>query len=740
MSNHNANRPAEAITLRRHFKGLSNHGEAFDASAPWFIDLSDPNALKELDRGLEKIASGRCEKSSSEFFGPAAVLIHCSKEKQAIIAIPESLRYMALALQGELISQVSAEPKIPARSYLHTPEVIVGDKRLSERLIAISPTYRLKNRHEPTPLPKAPQIGELPASLKAQDNSMQLELLQELAESQTQVIRGEKSAQNEQTPSTHPVLTGGLDALIDSALDQTQNSTQREQNKQVEHTQEFHIQEPVSAKTTSITENKETVITDHAPIKHFEEAQRKNNEPTKLLYAQNMKRFDDELAKGSDRYMRVTDGNVEVSVKIDEQRADDWVADELDIRLQLHRELQFGAPCLTLFTLKDGKQQDELYWPVHIDNTTGPKVLRALRQTFKFELTLYKKNGNFYGQRMIEAPLEENAAYIINYIKQMGMTSSNAARVRAVISAEDFDRDGQMKHPFNQSSFSEISSAQEAMMAVGIWSYWSTVRQRDYLIFIKSFPIPWLRRLQHRVLKSAIEFGIYMPPNLQGQAVALGLAKSDVELLQKSITHFVEVNVNFRASELSSLETWENWDALLAQLSEMGIDADEEVEQLAFQAMQRAGVDLDFDEDDPTNAQDYESLESIEFHSIESEELDENLSQSSSVLESAEEDSFEDLSDISEIQDIDDDIPPPIENVMSDDGEEIELISEEFIEEEYLTDADGEAFLLIDDADIVEEDVIDPVTAAVGERITQISQAHEIEAGTQVLVSTPKEG
>ena len=36
---------------------------------------------------------------------------------------------------------------------------------------------------------------------------------------------------------------------------------------------------------------------------------------------------------------------------------------------------------------------------------------------------------------------------------------------------------------------------------------------------------------------------------------------------------------------------------MLAQLSQMGIDADEEVEQLAFQAMQKAGVDLEFDDD-----------------------------------------------------------------------------------------------------------------------------------------------
>ena len=271
-----------------------------------------------------------------------------------------------------------------------------------------------------------------------------------------------------------------------------------------------------------------------------------------------------------------------------------------------------------------GSVQDELYWPIHIDGPIGPKVLRSLRKNFRFELVLFKADGQFYGQRVVEAPLEENCAYIINYVKQMGMTSSIAAKARAIISAEDFDREGQMKHPFHQESFSDINNAKKAQLAVSIWSYWSTVRQRDYLIFVKSFPIPWLRRLQHRVLKSAIEFGMHMPPNLQSQAVALGLAKSDVELIQKSITHFVEVNLNFRASDLDSVETWENWDALLAQLSQMGIDADEEVEQLAFQAMQKAGVDLefedDFEEDALTNSESFshavKEVDSSDFESL----------------------------------------------------------------------------------------------------------------------------
>ena len=720
--------------LHRSFKGLCKCGAAFSSTAPWLIDPKTRSARIELERGLEDLAHGQCDQCSTQHKGPAPVIIHCSKEERAYIAIPESLSYMALSLQGELLTLLSTEAQVKAASYFHQAELIIGTQSLRDRLIELSASYDFKMATSATPLPKAPKISELPQGLKSKNDIEQQELLQELAESQTQVIRDQSGASQLNTEVSQSKSMSGLDALIDSALDQSHSApAPRAPAKLIETTQEFHIQEPKSLANSPAKESRETVVTDHAPIQHLEEVSVRSKEPTKLLYAQNMKQFDHELAKGSTRYMSVVDGTVELSHKIDEKRAESWISDELDVRIQLHRELQLGAPCLTLFTLKDGTPQDELYWPIHIDNMTGPKVLRSLRQGFKFELTLYKKNGKFYGQRVIEAPLEENSAYIINYVKQMGMTSSNAAKVRSVISAEDFDRDGQMRHPFNQSSFSEINSAKEAMMAVGIWSYWSTVRQRDYLIFIKSFPIPWLRRLQHRVLKSAIEFGIHMPPNLQGQAVALGLAKSDVELIQKCITHFVEVNVNFRTSDLSPLETWENWDALLAQLSEMGIDTDEEVEQLAFQAMQRAGVD--FDEEEPTNSQDYESLESIEFSGAEITEV----KSISSAHDSLADDSFEDLSDISEIREIGDDVPPPIDQVMSDDAEEIELISEDFIEEEYLTDAGGDAFLLIDDADIIDEDVVDPVTAAVGDQIKQLNRDEAAKMSTQVFVSPPKE-
>jgi hypothetical protein len=296
----------------------------------------------------------------------------------------------------------------------------------------------------------------------------------------------------------------------------------------------------------------------------------------------------------------------------------------------------------------------------------------------------------------------------------MKMTHSAASLVRDEVNSEDFDREGQMKHPFTQTSFTDISSAKEALLAVGIWSYWSTVKQRDYLIFVKSFPIPWLRRLQHRVLKAAIEFGIHMPTNLQSQAVVLGLTKSDVELLQRTIAHFVEVNIQLRPSELSHLEIWENWDALLTQLDQLGIDADEKVEELAFEAMQRVGLDQEFEDEGEADFA----------------EVNVTTSQANASLSSVDlafEDSLEDLSDISEIKDFD---PPTETPPLPEELDDVELISEEFIEEEYLTDA-GDAFLLIDDLDIIEEDIVDPVTAGLGQSVIE----HHEMMKTQMYVS-----
>ena len=734
-------------------KGQCTCGHHYNSDVLWYIGGDIDLILKQIDQEIDQIAQYSCP-DGQVVNGIAPLFIDCIDQQQAIIYVPELLAYKSLSIQAELLLLLSREASVEPKSYYTQTEVIVGKQGLSQlgskveqsTAIGQGPNVDLSKVSEApviAPMPKALQTPILEAA----------ELAQELAESPTQVIK-HKSKRSRSNVSHSKANTSSLDALIDTALEDhtaVNDLRQEEFNSQVTDVKEreSHAQATQSnrglpklqAKPDEESEAQEDKEINKTVISLVEPEEMQDNGPkeqTRRLYAQNMKRFDVKLADQQNKYINVVDGQVELAIKVAERRAESWINEDLDVRIQLHRELQLGAPCLTLFTLKDGNVQDELYWPIHIDGSIGPKALRSLRKSFRFELVLFKSDGQFYGQRVVEAPLEENSAYIINYVKQMGMTSSIAAKARAIISAEDFDREGQMKHPFDQNSFSNIDNAKQAQLAVSIWSYWSTVRQRDYLIFVKSFPIPWLRRLQHRVLKSAIEFGMHMPLNLQSQAVALGLAKSDVELIQKSITHFVEVNLNFRASDLDSVETWENWDALLAQLSKMGIDADEEVEQLAFQAMQKAGVDLEFEDD----------FEDGTVGEFEDEELTNSESFSQAIK--AEEDSsgFESFDDISEINEVSDlepsddlktsdsqDIPPPISPDLDsefEDDEEAELIMEDFIEEEYLTDVGGDAFLLIDDDDIIEESIVDPKTAEIGEKL---SKTGAFEIKTQIFVS-----
>ena len=741
--------------LYQHSKGLCLCGQAVDTESPWYIKVDQAQALVFLKHGLEKSNSYTCLNCNHTQAFATATLLDIPQEKKLVVAIAESLSFNALAYQGNLLQKLAMEAEVNGQDYYHNAQIIIGNQALKACLKQYN--LALTFAFEDGITNQAPVIHSLPSRLQSSTMADNMEFVQELAESQTQVIK----PKNKTNIHTEVTKTGKLDALIDSALDDSTAVTEKKDshrgskkelsnNNSIASVNSDRTSTDPSEKPRELPQLKplaeadpkqdlKTVISDYTPDLEIEELSptsqsKEPTEPTKLLYAQNMKQFDQSLAKGASKYLNIIDGVVEFAAKIDEKRAESWISDQLDVRMQLHRDVQLGAPCLTIFTLKDGIPQDELYWPIQIDDSLGPKTLRNLRKNFKFDLALYKRNGKFYGQRTVEAPLEENTAYIINYVKQMGMTSSSAAKVRATISAEDFDRDGQMKHHFNQESFSEIKSAKDALMAVGIWSYWSTVRQRDYLIFIKSFPIPWLRRLQHRVLSGAIEVGIHMPVHLQSQAVSLGLAKSDVELLQKSITHYVEVNVNFRVSQLDTIETWENWDALLAQLAEMGIDADEEVEQLAFQAMQKAGIDLEFEEDELTGADSLEIISELP----EQDSVAEVQDELSSIDES-----FDDISEISEVQDLSD-VPPSITQQLetgSDedyeaDEESIELISEDFIEEEYLTDVGGDAFLLIDDGDIIEEDIIDPVTAEMGEKL---SKNTSFEFKTQMFVSSANE-
>lgn len=748
--------------LNRRINGLCKCGASLSTDVPLYLNINQPECLKRLGELLSATTLSECPSCGErhEIYEPLAVDL--PNESTLCVLVPPQLAYRAFSCLGEVMGSLGAA-KLLIKPYFARAELIIGAEALRRRISAntsgdqlapVSGEVKLSQsvtkldrgvggrgltplpfprgsalQPRQTPNPLSAVTSPLPQNITSADSqkTINVTLAREIAEAQTKVSRLNLEASRSEEP------IGGLDSLLDSALGEGEGLTS------ISELNDGGLSDFHRADTAVVSEHEEpaSAVT-HNFTPRASSKQRVDLADTHELYTPNTRLFDPQAARGNTRYITLKEDRIELAAKIDERYAERWITGELDVRLQLHMIDQHGAPCLTLYTLEEGEVQDELYWPIQVDDQRGPKILRALRKRFRLELTLFKKNNNFYGQRLIEAPLEENAAYIINHIKKMRMTHSAAARVTALITAEDYDRDGQLKHPFHQESFSEIESAQSALLAVGIWSYWSTVQQRDYLIFNKSFPILWLRRLQHRVLKGALEFGIAMPVNLQSQAIALGLAKSDVELLQKTIAHFVEVNVQLRASGLTHDDLWENWEKLLIQLDELGIDADEEVEQLALQAMQRVGIDHEFESESETDS--YTMLP-------DPVSIDESLDDDSDLEEFGVDDIVDevdifdgDMSSRKEDTAISAD-PAPLNHLDSgdeseplsdEDSESIELISEEFIDDDQLAD-EGDSLLLLDDADIVDEEILDAKTAELGDLLL----AERLQT-TQVLVSSPE--
>ena len=695
---------AGELTVRA-AKGLCGAcGAAMSARVIAHLSSEDAEAFGRLaaalaGEGLGALNPTRCEACGAEGRAEAPLTVHLPGERRLIVALPEHDRYRALEALAEQLALLSARESVPARQYFAQAELAVGAEALAAALEGVRPAAG--SATQVTPLPAegarglgasltppgpgraAPSLSPLSALASPAPASSLDALLDAALDDPTGVFDLGRAAAPAAAPAAaltpKPALASTPALTPKPALAPLKRPTHPAEAPTVILQTTPAPQPPAPAAVMSYSALQEassgdaTRSSDDTDIADIAAAA--DPASTQLLYSSTMRRFDADLAGEGRTYLKLNGEVIEAAAQLDERQAEGWMSVDLDVRVQLHLVDGGAAPALTLFSSLNGEVEDELCWPIEIDGAVGPKVLRQLRRGFRFELTLFKKNGNIYGQRVVEAPLEENVGYILSTIKRLHMTPKQAAHALFVTRDESFDRVGRMKHTFTRDSFGDIEHAADAQLAVGIWAYWSTVKQRDYLLFVKSFPLPWLRRIQHRVLKAAVDFGIAMPAHLRSQAVALRLAKSDVELLQRTVAHFAEVNLQLKPSQLTPEQLWANWEALLTQMEELGIPADEEIEMLAFEAMQRLG--LDFDEPDEPSA----------------------LSSAAGALESVDLDAVEDSS--SEV-----DLEPVAAR-----GEEAELVADDLIEEELLDDElVSEAMIeeeLEEEALIVSEELIE---------------------------------
>ena len=300
--------------------------------------------------------------------------------------------------------------------------------------------------------------------------------------------------------------------------------------------------------------------------------------------------FDDGVAAGRAGYvLRTTDG-VRAHVKLEPARAARFEEGEARLLFQLHQPRP--GPVLTVLLVAlgpDGEAVDHVVWP--LDHRAAPhsEVLDALATNFAVDVTFHGPDGAFHGRRHFRSALEANVTAARAQAEKLGEAgTTDGPAARAALQVDGYDVLGRLKHNFRRDSFDELVSAAEARLSLGILSYWSAPERRDYLLWIKSFPVVWFDGLTRRVLEGALEFGLSMEPHMRQRAIDMGLADSSTALLRRSLANFAEVSLNLKPSNLDALDIWDNWEQLLALAEELDLRVDEEIEELAAQAMERA--------------------------------------------------------------------------------------------------------------------------------------------------------
>lgn len=260
--------------------------------------------------------------------------------------------------------------------------------------------------------------------------------------------------------------------------------------------------------------------------------------------------------------------------------------DDAELRFQLHTTAA-GPACGLLLVARDekGEVTAHVFWPIDDQGERGGRILDTLGSSFAADVRLYVDPSAPTYRRHHARPLEPNVRAARAELD--AQPQPRAAAIKAVL-ADDHDRVGRLRHNFQADTFEALSNAAEARMAIGILGYWSAPERRDYLLRIKSFPAGWFDAITRRVLEGAVHFGLAMDPPMRQRAFDLKLANNSASLLRRLLANFAEVNLNLRPCELDAFDIWDNWEALLAHAEELDLRVDEEIEELAARAMERA--------------------------------------------------------------------------------------------------------------------------------------------------------
>jgi hypothetical protein len=228
----------------------------------------------------------------------------------------------------------------------------------------------------------------------------------------------------------------------------------------------------------------------------------------------------------------------------------------LDVRLMLHRTEHY--PVVTLVVgppgaIRAGVAGACAFALLDITDDADRAALAQLGKTFALHVDLLAGAGAAGGVRrlrqvVLTAPLTENVGFVMraaeDHLRTLmaeGGVEPAIGRGRAVVGDPGFDVFGE-QHPesgeFRDDKLAGLETANQVRRALAIAKRFTKPAREDYLVCVRGFPLPRWREVRRRVLERAVEWGLWMGPELAQVAVSEGFARSRRDLVVKLMPAF----------------------------------------------------------------------------------------------------------------------------------------------------------------------------------------------------------
>lgn len=280
----------------------------------------------------------------------------------------------------------------------------------------------------------------------------------------------------------------------------------------------------------------------------------------------------------------VFDGRARLALVAGDQIVRGLIGGNLDIRVLLHRLPSY--PVVTILigppgALRTPSLPKVVVLPLDIDNDGDRAVLTALAK--KFELTIdVLQRGLTRRRARLTAPLTENVAYIIRAADDhlRGITADSETdvsytRARDLVLGAGYDLLGLEQaetSEFRDDKLSQLDTAQAVRRGLAIARRFARPSREDYLVCTRGYPLSRWRELRRAVLERAVQWGIWMGPELAQIAVSEGLARSRRDLIVKVEAGFETLRRDSNAYDIDADAADDNAKAIAEEARALGVE------------------------------------------------------------------------------------------------------------------------------------------------------------------------